>query len=589
MSIRRLLLTAFLLLSFLSAAFVAALSFFAARQALALEIGRNLGNEAAMLMEQVDLLLFERLHNVHSWSHLDIMQEARIGDVDKRLARFLAELERGYTGVYRTLYYVDRTGRVVAASDPERIGRLVETQPAWVEARVPNGEAFLEPVRLDPPALPIRAPVHDRYGQGDLGQLYGLFDLEQIFRLFDRAARVPDGERYVVLLDHAGRTLAASANLRARNLLLKGDFAGWRPVPEPAGPFVRDGAPAVAGEVLVGQAVSRGYRGYAEMGWSLLIFQATEQAFRPIWALWWLFCIALLAAAGLAGGTAQGVAVRLARPLVRLTAWVRGFMLAEAGTRPAVSGAREVRELGAAFGQMVEDLERSREQVIHAAKLAVVGEMAAIMAHEVRTPLGILHTSAQMLQREEGLSTEGRELARFVLDESARLNRLITTLLDCARPRPPELRPRDVHAILRRVADLLAGQARKKNVRIDCRLDAADAWADCDEELLVQVFLNLILNAIQFSPAGGRVEVGTVREADSLRIDVADQGPGIPPERRPQVFDPFHTTREGGIGLGLTVTRQIVAAHGGTIAVDAAPSGGACFRVRLPARREAAP
>jgi two-component system sensor histidine kinase HydH len=589
MSIARLLLIAFLLLTFLAAALLAGLSFFASREALAAEIGRNLGKDAAMLMEQVDMLLFERLQNVHSWSHLDIMQEARVGDVDKRLASFLAEIRHGYGEMYRELFYVDRAGRVVASSEPAAIGRPFAPQPAWAGTSVPGGEVFLEPLRLMPPYasadLTIRAPVHNLYGPGDIGDLYGAFDLVRIFRLFDQAERSASGQRHVALLDREGRLIAASETLRARGLLLGDAFAAWGR--ESDAMFVRDGAPAADGEVLVGQAVSRGYQGYPGLGWSLLVFQSAEEAFRPVRDLLWLFCAAFLATGLLAGGAAQFVAGRIARPLVGLTAWTRRFMHAEALSRPEVSGAREVRELGMAFGQMVENLEHSRQQVIHAAKLAVVGEMAAIMAHEVRTPLGILHTSAQLLQREPGLSPEGQEMARFVLEESARLGRLISTLLECARPRPPAMRRRNVHDILRRAVDLLAVRARQKNLRIEWRLQPGDVLTACDEELLMQVFLNLVLNAIQILPAGGRIELRSRSAADGLTVEVLDDGPGIPPENRPKVFDPFVTTREGGIGLGLTVTRQIVAAHGGDIAVSASEWGGACFSVRLPWREEA--
>lgn len=584
MTIRRLLLVAFLLLTFLASSLLAGLSFFAARDALAEEIGRNLGKDAALLMEQVDMLLFERLQNVHSWSHLDIMQESRVGDVDKRLARFLAEIRHGYGEMYGELFYVDRTGRVVASSEPGTIGRAHEPRPAWAGTSVPGGEVFMEPLRLEFPYpsadLLIRAPVHDPYGGADIGELYGAFDLRLVFRLFDQAETSAAGQRFVALLDPEGRLIAASGNLRQRGLLLGTAFADWRP--DGGTMFVREGAPAVAGEVLAGYAVSKGYQGYPGLGWSLLVFQPAEQAFQPVRNLLWLFCVAFLATGLLAGLAAHRVAGRIARPLVGLTGWAREFMRSEARKGPEVSGTREVRELGTAFGQMIESLEQSRQQVIHAAKLAVVGEMAAIMAHEVRTPLGILHTSAQMLQREPGLSPEGREMAGFLLEESSRLEKLISTLLECARPRPPAMRERDVHAILRRAADLLAAQARKKSIRVEWSLDAERPVTACDEELLMQVFLNLVLNAIQMTPPGGRVGLASRSDGRALRIEIRDDGPGIPPERRPRVFDPFHTTREGGIGLGLTVTRQIVAAHGGEITVGESGWGGASFRVSLP-------
>lgn len=584
MTIRQLLLVAFLSLTLLASCLLAGWSFFAARSALATEIGRNLGKDAALLMEQVDMLLFERLQNVHSWSHLDIMQESRVGDVDKRLARFLADIRHGYGDMYRELFYLDRGGRVIASSDPAAIGGTYLPQPTWAGTSVPGGEVFLEVPQLLPPYatadLLIRAPVHDPYGGADIGQLYGAFDLRLIFRLFDQAEQAAAGRRLVVLLDHHGKLIAASSSLRQRGLLLSDDFADWHP--EEGTLLVPEHAPGAAGEVLAGYAKSRGYQGYPGLGWSLLVFQPAEQAFQPVRSLLWLFCIAFAVTGLLAGWAAHRVAGRIARPLVGLTAWAEAFIRNGVQVAPKLEGTREVRELSATFGQMIASLEHSRQQVIHAAKLAVVGEMAAIMAHEVRTPLGILYTSAQMLRREPGLSPEGQEMTRLLLDESTRLERLISTLLECARPRPPRLREQDAHAILRRAADLLANQARKKSIAIEWTLTPEPAVVACDEELLMQVFLNLILNAIQITPAGGRVGLGSHAQGRGLAITVQDNGPGIAPEQRARVFDPFYTTREGGIGLGLTVTQQIVAAHGGDIAVEVSDWGGARFRVWLP-------
>ncbi|MGZ4969647.1 MAG: sensor histidine kinase [Methylobacter sp.] len=543
-----------------------------------------------MLMEQIDTLIFERLQNVHSWSHLDIIQEGRIGDVDKRLAQFLEELEHGYPGVYRSLFYLNNENRIIAAGDPALITRSIQPQADWIRAQVPHGEVFLETLQLQPPYeqadLLIRAPVHNNYATGDIGQLYGVFDLRQIFRLFDQASHSDSGERFVILLDADGRTIASSATARGQKLLLSDTFANWR-LQEQNGIAVHTGKPLTDSSVLVGYAVSKGYQGYANMGWSLLVIQSTQQAFHPIWALWWLFFSVFIAIGLIAGGVAQWVAGRVAKPLLDLTAWVRCFQKSSACISPTVSGAREVRELNAAFGQLIEDLDRSRQQVVHAAKLAVVGEMAAIMAHEVRTPLGILQTTAQMLQWETALSPDGREMTQMIIDESTRLKRLISTLLDCARPRPPNMQPQDLHKIIARVIDLLATQAQKKSIQVDWLMPENTAIIECDQELLIQVFLNLLLNAIQILPEGGRIRVRTDgSNGESVKITIEDNGPGIPPENSERLFDPFFTTREGGIGLGLTVTQQIVSVHGGHITAEKSDLGGACFTLFLPFYQE---
>jgi len=145
----------------------------------------------------------------------------------------------------------------------------------------------------------------------------------------------------------------------------------------------------------------------------------------------------------------------------------------------------------------------------------------------------------------------------------------------------------DLHKIIARVFDLLASQAQKKSIEIDWLMPQNTAIIECDQELLVQVFLNLILNAIQIVPAGGRIRVRTEgSNGESVKITVEDNGPGIPPENCARLFDPFFTTREGGIGLGLTVTQQIICIHGGHLAAGKSELGGACFTLVLPFSQE---
>jgi signal transduction histidine kinase len=277
---------------------------------------------------------------------------------------------------------------------------------------------------------------------------------------------------------------------------------------------------------------------------------------------------------------------RIAKPLLELTTWVREARYLEKQTPLHVGGTVEVRELELAFGEMLQELERSREQVIHAAKLAVVGEMSAIMAHEVRTPLSILSTSAQWLQRERSLSPEGKEMTQFILDESDRLRRLVTTLLECARPREPQMLQQNIHDLILHVIDLLTIQAEKKKLHIEQQLHARNPMIVCDGELLTQVFLNLLLNAIQIVPNNGMIRIRSNSFAQQITIEFADNGPGISADDYQQLFDPFFSKREGGIGLGLTVTRQIVQSHHGTLSATASEWGGACFILQLPITQE---
>jgi signal transduction histidine kinase len=268
------------------------------------------------------------------------------------------------------------------------------------------------------------------------------------------------------------------------------------------------------------------------------------------------------------------------------------------GALPPAGGPLEVRALTNAFGKMIEDLTLSKENLTRAAKLAVAGEMAAAMSHEIRTPLGILRSSAQVLAREKNLSVEGREVASFISTETERLNKLVSTLVDSARPRQPEFAMYDIVALLENAVAMLRMQANKKNINLELGINVLAEGAvlkqvliECDGEQITQVVLNLLLNAIQILAPGSRVVVSLLEDADSVTISVADNGTGVEEALKEQIFDPFFTQRQGGIGLGLAVSKQIVTAHFGSLTVEtssltngdtATASHGADFRVRLP-------
>jgi signal transduction histidine kinase len=234
------------------------------------------------------------------------------------------------------------------------------------------------------------------------------------------------------------------------------------------------------------------------------------------------------------------------------------------------------------FTLMIDSLEQSRQDVARVAKLAIIGEMAASMAHEVRTPLGILRSSAQMLQREPCLSSVGLEMTDFILSETTRLNELITTLLACSRPRAPQFIKQDFHSIIEHCTELLQSQADERGVQLSLQLNAPTALLACDRDHCIQVLLNLIINALQHVQPLGRVQISTALQPPYLKICVSDDGVGISDDNKANVFDPFFTQRQEGIGLGLTVVQQIVLAHHGKIFVTDSDWGGAQFHVLLP-------
>jgi two-component system sensor histidine kinase HydH len=580
MTIRRTLLIAFLLVSVLPSVLLTSLAFFTAGSAMRDQIGRSLQVQSATVSEAIDKTLFERLQNSVTWRQLEVMQEIQVGDIDKRLAKFLSDVQSGYGAMYRELSCTDPNNRIVASSNPSRIGQIIPPTETMLQS---GGQVWLGNLALSPDGtndiLPIRTAIPSRFKSGLAGELYLLFNWNQIYRILDQAAQ---GDRMVVLLDQHHRIIAASSTLRKQGMLLRALPAQWLPDTGKIGPAILDGTPFGLSEAIVGYERSSGFQHFARFGWTTVVIQPSSVALVPVKHMALVFLVLLAVTTLFAVALSFNVARRIARPITALTGFTQHFMREKTLPPEPTESGGEVGELTHAFVQTVRELEQSRHDLVRASKLAVIGELSAAMAHEVRTPLGILRSSAQMLAREPGLSPEAGELIGFIESETARLNNLVSTLLDSARPRPPSLRPCDMHDLIGHSLGLLASQAEKKGVQLTTRLETSHPIVACDAEQMTQVLLNLVLNAIQILPAGGTVEVACRGDNDAVVIEVSDNGPGIPPAERAQVFDSFFSRREGGLGLGLAIVQQIVLAHGGTISVGESALGGARFAISLP-------
>ena len=584
MAIRTTLLSAFLALSLISTLITIGVAFYKARQTLRVEIKQTLEAQAETLIKRIDATLFERIENVHSWSRLQIMQDMSIQDVDKRLSQFLDELNRGYAGIYTRLFTIDLQQRIIADSDRKHIGQFWQPGAHWLDTQLLGTTISLEALPLQIPDQPTSLHIHTALRDESrqvMGELYASFDWSEIIDLLTAPISENYGQQIeLILIDAHRRIIATSPTLRERSLLQQKIPESW-PTENNKGAFTSTHSLISDSDLLIGYANSQGYRLFPGFDWSILVIQPSSQAFAPIWDLWLNFLGFLFLITGFAGLVSLLISSKLARPIMQLTDYTRKACLEEPMPHLAIEAGGEVGELAEAYAQMLQDLEKSRVYLIRASKLAVIGEMAASMAHEVRTPLGILRSSAQMLQREKQLSPAGLEMTAFIVAESDRLNDLITTLLECARPHPPQFESYDIHIILTHVVELLTTQARQRSITLDCQYQATRSQLPCDKDQITQVFLNLIINALQWSPDEGTVTIYTHSTAQQLDIKICDNGPGIGVDDPQQVFEPFFNRREGGIGLGLTVVQQIVLAHKGEIEVGKHNQRGACFQVSL--------
>lgn len=570
MTIRRLLLSAFLIVGLLPAAGLTLLAFGQTRNAMLGEIELSVQRSAAALSDDLDRRLYERLLNATTWSHLEVMEDLRLDDVDKRLSNFLAEMKHRYGALYVDLLAVDTHGRIVASSEPQRIGQsFAAVAPRWT-TQLPGGTVQIDPVASG--RLAIRTDLQSQITDGALGQLVLELDWSQLENSLDAVA---DSTRQALVLDAQGRIVVASSQLRAHGALPGIGAMGW--LPASAGVIAhRDAAPWMTIPVLVASSRSDG------LGWTTLLLQSRDSALAPVTRMAWTFAGLLAATVLITVMASSWVAGVIARPVIALTQFTRRYLQPGPPPPAPAQGPGEIGELNRSFVRLVEELQRSQATLTQASKLAALGEITALMAHEVRTPLGILRSSAQMLKLEPALSSEGGELVGIIESETARLNRLVASMLDSARTRAPQRRPDDIHDVIRHAITLLGSQARDRRVQIEFVAEASRTMLDCDSEQISQVLLNLIMNALQIVADGGRVQVRSYDEATRLLIEVGDDGPGIAPQDRSRIFEPFVFKREGGIGLGLAVVRQILRQHGGDIVADQSALGGALFRFWLP-------
>src|SRR5215510_889222 len=227
-----------------------------------------------------------------------------------------------------------------------------------------------------------------------------------------------------------------------------------------------------------------------------------------------------------------------------------------------------------------DELRATVEQLLIADRHSSLGRMSAAIVHEIRNPLGAIKGAAEAL--ESSVPRERKEFLDIIKLESDRLNGLVTDFLRFARPRAPEMLPTPAHEVIDPVVKLARKQAERSRVRIELFAAGDLPPVMMDAEQMKQVLLNLILNAIDAMPGGGRLTIYVDRSSDGLVIAVKDTGEGIDPAVRATLFSPFVTTKARGSGLGLAIAHRLVSQHGGCITADDAAGGGAVFQVWLP-------
>ena len=228
---------------------------------------------------------------------------------------------------------------------------------------------------------------------------------------------------------------------------------------------------------------------------------------------------------------------------------------------------------------------RLKERLSRAERLSALGEMAAGISHEIRNPLGIIRSSAELLKKKVTKFDPSNTIPDIIVEEASRLNNIITGFINFAKPRSPVLSPCRVEEVIEKNITYLSIQIEENGYRINKSYQNSLPEVQADAAMLYQSFLNIFINAMQAMPNGGTIDVAIRADDNIVTIDFDDEGQGIADEVLGKIWDPFFTTKEMGTGLGLGIVKNIIESHGGSIQILNREQGGARVTVELPVEK----
>jgi two-component system, NtrC family, sensor kinase len=303
-----------------------------------------------------------------------------------------------------------------------------------------------------------------------------------------------------------------------------------------------------------------------------------------------LIVIYSLIAAGI-GVAAALLSQRLLAPIQTLTEGVKAVAAGDLTRKVEVKSEDEIGLLAREFNAMAASLDRQRDELRRAERLATVGRISAQITHEIRNPLNAIGLNAELLEEElvaGRAPKEAVQLVQAISREADRLNGVAEEYLRFAKPPRQALALQDVGEMLGSLLDFLAPELAAARIEVRRELAAALPSVRGDEAQLRAVFLNLLRNSREAMPGGGTVAVRARHADGAVEVSVRDTGGGIPPGDLPRIFEAFYSTKERGTGLGLAFAQQVVKEHGGTIRCESELGGGTAFTIRLPAVAEPA-
>ena len=540
---------------------------------------------------------------------MTIAESQEIKSLDPKRMKPLLVLLKNFERSYLDLWVLNLNGKIVS-SDGHHSKNSFEKEE-WFQRALRDGAFITTPPpvfhdQTTQPTITIAICIKDTEGRV-IGVLRKIVVLTFISELISESNLGETGKFYVV--DTKGNFVLHSgiAELVQKGITRVPYFEKSRPTEVYTAVY----------DDYMGNKVLGSWKWIPSLRCYLIGEQDTKEAFRDIEHLVNSAMIIFIASTLLIVGISYGVMGRTTGPIKRLSEMVTSFANGHFGKTLSTSRRDEIGSLVAGFNVMADKLKKAhaelegkvdasnkeleiayqmlkqrQEQLIRSEKMAALGQLSAGIAHEIRTPLTSIKIFIQSLAKEIDLDENQKEDFRIVMREIDRMNEHITRFLNFARPEEPLFQAINVTALVKDAVNLLAAKLRSGGIRLDISLPEEHARVEGDPRQLAQVFLNLLLNAVEAMPQGGTltihsaVKVNPDSHQDLLQIVIKDTGHGVREKDRPYVFDPFFTTKEGGTGLGLSIVYSIVQKHNGRIEVESESGKGSSFILSLPIQKE---
>ncbi len=520
------------------------------------------------------------------------------------------------SGHYVRVVITDRRGALVASSDPEAPFLYAKTE-WWQETAVGDSStAYVSSLHLDPLlneyVFEVAVPIPGEDPREPLGAV-GLVVRRDV--LMNTILPIRVGETgHGMLMDTEGTPLICpvlppTAHLIPEALLnqLASDTPLWLVADDDA----HGGHNSIVGAAPVRFAHKLSPLSLGGFQWFSFVRQQPEETYAPIYNL--LVTVGLIGFGLVVVLSSLGFIVgrRIVGPILALRREAEAIRL-EAATLPespsALSGRSqigpaeirtgdEIEDLANTFQAMRSALEESvrtiksqQEELIRREKLASVGQLLAALAHDLRNPLGVIRSSAQLVIEDQQSPTVKQEVARYIIDEVDRLTHRINDFLRYARQKPPEPKQLPAEQIAQAAIVRWKAQGGYQHLVIDQRYGADLPPVYVDPDQVKEALVNLLINAREAMPDQGQVTITSRKgQEGTVEVEVADTGCGIPKAHLGRIFEPFFTSKEYGTGLGLTNVKRLVEDNGGTIEVRSEEGKGSRFIVRLPVSQAVAP